>query len=219
MKRFVLMIVFTLSICITPAYAAEPTYPSHFSSYEQYATAIWLTAVNNPTLTYNQVVNLVSEPDFANFAGAEISRSIVISKPATVDAGTTRDALQCWKGKASVKARGIFGTLWSHTVNLTWCEDNKQVYYQSGNTIPDVTTYGATFGWTYDGAHQDTEALYYYWGATKYGTSYYHGGYRRISYGIFGRCLAKVGCIDQRFTQVGVRAYFDGTYKYDQKAW
>jgi hypothetical protein len=86
------------------------------------------------------------------------------------------------------------------------------VYHQSTSERPDVTAIGAALGWTFDGRHQPTVRGYYHWQRP-------YGGYRYLAYGIFGRCLARIGCTQQVFTKVGMAVHFDNTQVGAHDAW
>jgi hypothetical protein len=164
-----------------------------------------------PGITDAQITTLVRDPAFV-LRASQITQVSVTKLPSAPTAESTSTLVAaattyCKYAWAKVKGRGLFGTLFSYKTQLNWCYDGNRVYYQSHSLTPDVTTYGATFGWAYKGTWQALNKHYYTWNGHRY------GGYVVEAFPEFARCLGgNIGCIDQRFGDVGVFGHYDGTY-------
>lgn len=163
---------------------------------------------SDPGLTEQQLNQLVRNPDFIEASGTVVSVEIT---PVRIEAlravRATTGTRYCTWAWSQVKARGLFGTLFSFKVQLDWCYDYNRVSSPSYSVTPDVTMYGSTLGWSYRGERQARNTRYYRW------KNHRQGGYVAEAFGEFSRCLGgNVGCIDQRFTDVGVFGHYDGTY-------
>ena len=166
-----------------------------------------------PGITDAQITTLVRDLDFVQTASQVVS---VEYEPTSVNPTMSLRSIAtsfgsyttmpCLKGTSSVKVRGIFGTLFSFTTTLSWCYDNNRVYYQTHSLKPDVTTYGATFGWAYEGQWQPLNKHYYSY------NGHYLGGYIVQAFPQFNRCITKLGCIDQKFGDVAFMGHYNGTY-------
>jgi|GEM_PF-3289464 len=118
----------------------------------------------------------------------------------------------CRSAYSTIVGRGLFGTLFSFKIILSWCYDAGRVTTHSNKIVPDVTMYGSIGGWSYKGEYQARNTHYYAWNGRRY------GGYVAEAFGEFGRCVGgNVGCIDQRFADVGVCGHYDGTASYIHK--
>ncbi len=187
---------------------ATTAYP--LTSTQQAAVKAFLKT-KMPAATDDQLNQLVANPDYLTNIG-KVTSITVTPLPGTVTTTnlvTTSSTLYCKYAWSKVTARGLFGTLFSFKVQLDWCYNYHRVYSPSYQFWPDVTTYGSTLGWAYKGQWRSKNTHYYLLAGRAY------GGYIAELFGEFSRCLGgNVGCIDQRFADVGVRGHYDGSQTY-----
>ena len=206
MKRFFrILMIAGLAIAIlnltSSQIASASTDPQ--STVQQTKVTEFLHSVM-PSATDVQLNNLANDPNFvrnvATVLDVKVSRSVF----------STRGA--CTRSWSKIQSRGLFGTLFSFKLILSWCYDAGRVTSHSNKVVPDVTMYGSAFGWAYKGEYQARNTHYYTWNGHRY------GGYVAEAFGEFGRCLGgNVGCIDQRFADVGVCGHYNGSASYIHK--
>ncbi len=207
MKRmYLIVLVAILSMLSTQA--IQPASAATLLSAKEQQMKLFLKS-EMPTLSNSELNALVKDKAFVA-AASKVVR-IEISHVPKTSSVTTRAAAGCTNDWTRVKGRGLFGTLWSHTLHTTGCWDGKNIVTSASitKTVPDVTTYGSTFGWSYRGEWQPRNKHWYTW------NGHYKGGYINAIFGEFARCLGgNIGCIDQRFTNLDVRYHYDGSTAY-----
>lgn len=211
-------LVVPMAMLSPPAHAAEAT-PLMTPEQEVRAKAFLLKKM--PGTSDEQLTQMVRDPNFLKFVSTPIKVTVTPISP-TVDAngneptptadpaasaGVTAASVGCTWASKQVKVSGLFGTLFSYKVKLAWCYNYDVVFWPSPTLTPDLTSYGSYFGWSYRGFWQAKRSHFY--------TYNWHAncGYAIRVFPEFKRCLGgNIGCVDQRFLDVGVWGHYNGTY-------